>query len=131
SRNRLQIDGPYNESFMDTVKNCPTEDDGSVEYAVGKVHQYRVAMTVCFCSLKSPPRFTYSISILDLDPKPYEGIPHQYKLDTKIVNYYLRSTQAPPPSSLYKESEEQTKNLHKSYELHLLLWSLMYGKSDV
>lgn len=22
---------------MDTVKNCPTEDDGSVEYAVGKV----------------------------------------------------------------------------------------------
>lgn len=37
SRNRLQVDGPYNESFMDKVKNSPTEDDGSVEYAVGKV----------------------------------------------------------------------------------------------
>uniref|UniRef100_A0A671TA07 Inositol-pentakisphosphate 2-kinase n=1 Tax=Sinocyclocheilus anshuiensis TaxID=1608454 RepID=A0A671TA07_9TELE len=116
-RNRLQIDGPYNESFMDTVKNCPTEDDGSVEYAVGKVHQYRVAMTVCVCSLKSPlnlekTRFTYSISILDLDPKPYEGIPHQYKLDTKIVNYYLRSMQAPPPSSLYKERQECTLLFH-------------------
>ncbi|KAI2650588.1 Inositol-pentakisphosphate 2-kinase [Labeo rohita] len=127
-RNRLQIDGPYNESFMDTVKNCPTEDDGSVEYAVGKVHQYRVAMTAKDCSIMitfapceedeehqlnlEKPRFTYSISILDLDPKPYEGIPHQYKLDTKIVNYYLRSTQAPPPSSLYKERQECTLLFH-------------------
>uniref|UniRef100_A0A8C1RJ13 Inositol-pentakisphosphate 2-kinase n=1 Tax=Cyprinus carpio TaxID=7962 RepID=A0A8C1RJ13_CYPCA len=127
-RNRLQIDGPYNESFMDKVKNCPTEDDGSVEYAVGKVHQYRVAMTAKDCSVMitfapceedeeqqlklEKPRFTYSISILDLDPKPYEGIPHQYKLDTKIVNYYLRSTQAPPPSSLYKERQECTLLFH-------------------
>ncbi|XP_016120856.1 inositol-pentakisphosphate 2-kinase-like [Sinocyclocheilus grahami] len=111
---------------MDTVKNCPTEDDGSVEYAVGKVHQYRVAMTAKDCSIMitfapceedeehqlnlEKPRFTYSISILDLDPKPYEGIPHQYKLDTKIVNYYLRSTQAPPPSSLYKERQEAENN---------------------
>lgn len=58
------------------------------------------------------PRFTYSVSILDLDPKPYEGIPHQFKLDTKIVNYYLRSTQAPPPSSLYKERQECTLLFH-------------------
>uniref|UniRef100_A0A672NKF8 Inositol-pentakisphosphate 2-kinase n=1 Tax=Sinocyclocheilus grahami TaxID=75366 RepID=A0A672NKF8_SINGR len=127
-RNRLQIDGPYNESFMDTVKNCPSEDDGSVEYAVGKVHQYRVAMTAKDCSVMitfapceedeehqlnlEKPRFTYSVSILDLDPKPYEGIPHQYKLDTKIVNYYLRSTQALPPSSLYKERQECTLLFH-------------------
>ncbi|XP_051551399.1 inositol-pentakisphosphate 2-kinase isoform X2 [Myxocyprinus asiaticus] len=131
-RNRLQIDGPYNESLMDKVKNCPTEDDGSVEYAVGKVHQYRVAMTAKDCSVMitfapcgedeehqpnmdiqpAKPRFTYSVSILDLDPKPYEGIPHQYKLDTKIVNYYLRSTQVPPPSSLYKERQECTLLFH-------------------
>ncbi|XP_073700671.1 inositol-pentakisphosphate 2-kinase isoform X1 [Garra rufa] len=127
-RNRLQIDGPYNESFMDMVKNCPSEDDGSVEYAVGKVHQYRVAMTAKDCSIMitfapceedeehqlnlEKPRLTYSISILDLDPKPYEGIPHQHKLDTKIVNYYLRSTQAPPPSSLYKERQECTLLFH-------------------
>lgn len=58
------------------------------------------------------PRFTYSVSILDLDPKPYEGIPHQFKLDTKIVNYYLRNTQTPPPSSLYNERQECTLLFH-------------------
>ncbi|KAA0712004.1 Inositol-pentakisphosphate 2-kinase [Triplophysa tibetana] len=126
-RNRLQVDGPHTESFMDMVKNCPTEDDGSVEYAIGKVHQYRVAMTAKDCSIMitfapcgeddeehqpnleiqpTKPRFTYSVSILDLDPKPYEGIPHQFKLDTKIVNYYLRSTQTPPLSGLYNERQE-------------------------
>ncbi|TRZ01614.1 hypothetical protein DNTS_022970 [Danionella cerebrum] len=130
-RNRLQVDGPYNESFMDTVKNGLKEDDGSVEYAVGKaslVHQYRVAMTAKDCSIMitfapcdedeenelnlENPGFTYSVSILDLDPKPYEGVPHQYKLDSKIVNYYLRSTQALPPSSLYKERQECTLLFH-------------------
>ncbi|KAJ8400895.1 hypothetical protein AAFF_G00392490 [Aldrovandia affinis] len=127
-RNRLQIDGPYNENFLEKVKNCPSEDDGSIEYAVGKVHQYRVAMTAKDCSVMitlapsgeeelpepnmeiqpSKPRFTYSVSILDLDPKPYENIPHQYKLDLKIVNYYLRSIQSkqePPKPSLYLERD--------------------------
>ncbi|KAG2470800.1 IPPK kinase, partial [Polypterus senegalus] len=76
------------------------------------VHQYRVAMTAKDCSImiafspcaedelpdshlvipSSKSRFTYSVSILDLDPKPYENIPHQYKLDGKIVNYYLKKT---------------------------------------
>ncbi|XP_062843228.1 inositol-pentakisphosphate 2-kinase [Trichomycterus rosablanca] len=120
-RNRLQIDGPYDECFLEKVKTCPVEDDGSVEYAVGKVLQYRVAMTAKDCSImitfapreedKKPPpdleiqptksRFTYSVSILDLDPKPSDSIPHQYKLDSKIVNYYLRSRNSgqdlPPP----------------------------------
>lgn len=36
-RSRLQIDGPYNESFLEKVKSCPAEDDGSVDYAIGKV----------------------------------------------------------------------------------------------
>ncbi|XP_028853209.1 inositol-pentakisphosphate 2-kinase [Denticeps clupeoides] len=113
-RSRLQIDGPYNEGFLEKLKNCPSEDDGSVEYAVGKVHQYRAAMTAKDCSIMitlarcgenevlepnleinpSKPRFSYSVSILDLDPKPYEAIPYQFKLDSKIVNYYLRSTHA-------------------------------------
>ncbi|XP_066528632.1 inositol-pentakisphosphate 2-kinase [Hoplias malabaricus] len=127
-RNRLQIDGPYDEGFLEKVKTCPSEDDGSIEYAVGKVLQYRVAMTAKDCSvmitfapcredeklqpsleIQPPkPRFTYSVSILDLDPKPYDSILHQYKLDSKIVNYYLRSThssQEPPPSSLYTEQD--------------------------
>lgn len=39
------------------------------------------------------PRFTCSVSILDLDPKPYESISHQSRLDYKIVNHYLRRTQ--------------------------------------
>ncbi|XP_034152049.1 inositol-pentakisphosphate 2-kinase isoform X1 [Esox lucius] len=112
-RSRLQIDGPYDESFLEKVQNCPAEDDGSIEYAVGKVHQYRVAMTAKDCSIMiaiapcgeddgldqnleiqpAKPRFSYSVSILDLDPKPYDSIPHQSRLDAKILNYYLRSTQ--------------------------------------
>ncbi|KAK3536518.1 hypothetical protein QTP86_013842 [Hemibagrus guttatus] len=128
-RNRLQIDGPYDLSFLEKVKTCPSEDDGSIEYAVAKVLQYRVAMTAKDCSImitfapcgedeKLQPhleiqptksRFAFSVSILDLDPKPYESIPHQYKLDTKIVNYYLKSTittQELPPSSLYSERQD-------------------------
>ncbi|KAG7478122.1 hypothetical protein MATL_G00077090 [Megalops atlanticus] len=136
-RNRLQIDGPYNENFLEKVKNCPSEDDGSIEYAVGKVHQYRVAMTAKDCSVMialapcgegellepsleiqpSKPRFTYSVSILDLDPKPYESIPHQYKLDSKIVNYYLRSIQSKqePPKlnrTLDRDREDCTLVFH-------------------
>uniref|UniRef100_A0A8C8FR22 Inositol-pentakisphosphate 2-kinase n=1 Tax=Oncorhynchus tshawytscha TaxID=74940 RepID=A0A8C8FR22_ONCTS len=107
-RSSLQIDGPYSHSFLEKIQKCPTEDDGSIEYAVGKVHQYRVAMTAKDCSIMitiatcgeedgleiqpSKPRFTYSVSILDLDPKPYDSIPHQSRLDSKIVNHYLRST---------------------------------------
>ncbi|XP_066553953.1 inositol-pentakisphosphate 2-kinase isoform X1 [Amia ocellicauda] len=134
-RSRLQIDGPYNESFLEKLRNCPSEDDGTVEYAVGKVHQYRVAMTAKDCSIMialapcaddeplensveiqpSKSRFMYSVSILDLDPKPYENIPHQYKLDTKIVNYYLRSTQAkqdPASAGLFRDSEDCTLLFH-------------------
>lgn len=33
----LQIDGPYDLSFLEKVKTCPSEDDGTVEYAVAKV----------------------------------------------------------------------------------------------
>ncbi|KAL2091521.1 hypothetical protein ACEWY4_013784 [Coilia grayii] len=111
-RSRLQIDGPYNDTFLEKVKNCPAEEDGSVEYAIGKVHQYRVAMTAKDCSVMitlapseedevlesrleiqpTKTRLACSVSILDLDPKPYDAIPHQHKLDSKIVNYYLRST---------------------------------------
>lgn len=60
-------------------------------------------------------RFAFSVSILDLDPKPYESIPHQYKLDSKIVNYYLKSTNATqelPPSSLYTERQDCTLLFH-------------------
>ncbi|XP_026996597.2 inositol-pentakisphosphate 2-kinase [Tachysurus fulvidraco] len=134
-RNRLQIDGPYDSSFLEKVKTCPPEDDGSIEYAVAKVLQYRVAMTAKDCSImitfapcgedeKLQPhleiqptktRFAFSVSILDLDPKPYESIPHQYKLDTKIVNYYLKSTidtKELPPSSLYSERQDCTLLFH-------------------
>lgn len=36
-RSHLQIDGPYNEAFLEKLQKCPAEDDGSVEYAVAKV----------------------------------------------------------------------------------------------
>ncbi|KAJ8259870.1 hypothetical protein GJAV_G00174400 [Gymnothorax javanicus] len=133
-RNRLQIDGPYNEHFLEKMTNCPSEDDGSIEYAVGKVHQYRVAMTAKDCSVMmtlapcvedalletnleiqpSKHGLTYSVSILDLDPKPYEHIPKQYKLDSKIVSYYLRSIQKEQEAavpSLYLERDRENCTL--------------------
>lgn len=140
-RGRLQIDGPYHDSFLEVVKNCPPEDDGSVEYAIGKVHQYRVAMTAKDCSVMitlapgdeedeevlesnleiqpSKPHFSYSVAILDLDPKPYDAIPYQHKLDSKIVNYYLRSTHHSKNEvsgggspSLLADREDRTLVLH-------------------
>lgn len=121
-RSRLQIDGPYDEGFLEKLQKCPAEDD-SVEFAVAKVHQYRVAMTAKDCSvmitliptneeeeegddegLSSPRRlrdflscsrpvsFSVSVSVLDLDPKPFESVPRQLRLDQKIVNGFLRSS---------------------------------------
>ncbi|KAM8916551.1 inositol-pentakisphosphate 2-kinase isoform 2-T2 [Spinachia spinachia] len=124
-RTRLQVEGPYNETFLEKLQKCPTEDDGSVEYAVAKVHQYRVAMTAKDCSIMvalvprseeegdeglatqrrlrdflSPrPALSYSVSILDLDPKPFDSIPSQLRLDQKIVSCYLRTGGALPKGS--------------------------------
>ncbi|XP_068578429.1 inositol-pentakisphosphate 2-kinase isoform X2 [Cebidichthys violaceus] len=127
-RTRLQMEGPYNEAFLEKLQKCPTEDDGSVEYAVAKVHQYRVAMTAKDCSImvalvpsseeeegdeglstqrrlrdflsSRPPALSYSVSILDLDPKPFDSIPSQLRLDQKIVSCYLRTGGALPKGSL-------------------------------
>nr|XP_020466860.1 inositol-pentakisphosphate 2-kinase [Monopterus albus] len=124
-RTRLQIDGPYNEAFLEKLQKCPSEDDGSVEYAAAKVHQYRVSMTAKDCSImvalvprneeeegdegqrwirdflsSRPPAFSYSVSILDLDPKPFDSIPRQLRLDQKIVSCYLRTGGALPKGSL-------------------------------
>ncbi|XP_029286551.1 inositol-pentakisphosphate 2-kinase-like [Cottoperca gobio] len=124
-RTRLQMDGPYNEAFLEKLQKCPTEDDGSVEFAVAKVHQYRVAMTAKDCSIMvalvpsseeeeddegqrqlrdflspRPPAFSYSVSILDLDPKPFDSIPRQLRLDQRIVSCYQRTGAALPKGSL-------------------------------
>uniref|UniRef100_A0A3P9HEN0 Inositol-pentakisphosphate 2-kinase n=1 Tax=Oryzias latipes TaxID=8090 RepID=A0A3P9HEN0_ORYLA len=123
-RSRLQVDGPYNEAFLEKVQKCRVEDDGSVESAVAKVHQYRVSMTAKDCSIMvvllpreeekdddeglstlrrlrdcRPSPFTSSVSILDLDPKPFDSIPRQLRLDQKIVSYYLRTSGALPKGS--------------------------------
>lgn len=47
-----------------------------------------------------PPAFSYSVSILDLDPKPFESIPSQLRLDQKIVSCYLRTGGTLPKGSL-------------------------------
>ncbi|XP_078139987.1 inositol-pentakisphosphate 2-kinase [Centroberyx gerrardi] len=104
-RSRLQVDGPYDEAFLEKLQKCPADDDGSVEFALAKVQQYRVAMTAKDCSImvalvpsseeeeedEGPPGFSCSVSILDLDPKPCDSIPRQLRLDQKIVSFYLRS----------------------------------------
>ncbi|KAJ7424725.1 Inositol-pentakisphosphate 2-kinase [Willisornis vidua] len=135
-RSTLQIDGPYNEAFYEKLLDLSTEDDGTVAFALTKVQQYRIAMTAKDCSimialspclqdecseqrsvvLTSKSRFTFSVSVLDLDLKPYESIPHQYKLDGEIVNYYLKNVQAKDDSvmsNLFKENEDCTLVLHK------------------
>lgn len=111
-RSRLQVDGPYDEAFLEMIQKCPSEDDGSVEYAAAKVHQYRAAMTAKDCSimitlmptaeeednvqglcpLVSSRTVSFSVAVLDLDPKPFESVPRQLRLDQKIVNGYLRSS---------------------------------------
>uniref|UniRef100_A0A8C3AI05 Inositol-pentakisphosphate 2-kinase n=1 Tax=Cyclopterus lumpus TaxID=8103 RepID=A0A8C3AI05_CYCLU len=117
-RTRLQMEGPYNEAFLEKLQKCPTEDDGSVEYAVAKVHQYRVAMTAKDCSImvalvpsgeeeedeEGPAALSYSVSILDLDPKPFDSIPSQLRLDQKIVSCYLKTGGALPKGSLSPHS---------------------------
>uniref|UniRef100_A0A3Q4H4W9 Inositol-pentakisphosphate 2-kinase n=1 Tax=Neolamprologus brichardi TaxID=32507 RepID=A0A3Q4H4W9_NEOBR len=114
---RLQIEGPYNEAFLEKLQKCPAEDDGSVEYAVAKVHQYRVAMTAKDCSImvalvpSSEEEFSYSASILDLDPKPFDSIPRQLRLDQKIVTCYLRTGGALPKGPV-REKEDCTLLFH-------------------
>jgi inositol-pentakisphosphate 2-kinase len=64
----------------------------------------------------SRSRLAFSVSVLDLDLKPYESIPHQYKLDGKIVSYYSKTVHAKDDammSTRFKESEDCTLVLHK------------------
>nr|XP_045360586.1 inositol-pentakisphosphate 2-kinase [Camelus bactrianus] len=135
-RKTLQIDGPYDEAFYQRLLDLSTEDDGTVAFALTKVQQYRVAMTAKDCSImialspclqdassdqrpivpSSRSRFAFSVSVLDLDLKPYESIPHQYKLDGKIVNYYSKTVHAKDAavmSTRFKDSEDCTLVLHK------------------
>ncbi|XP_033830550.1 inositol-pentakisphosphate 2-kinase isoform X2 [Periophthalmus magnuspinnatus] len=103
-RSRLQVEGPYDEMFLEKLQKCPSEDDGSVEYATTKVHQYRAAMTAKDCSIMitlmptaeenddQQRTFSFSVAVLDLDPKPFESVPRQLRLDQKVVNGYLRSS---------------------------------------
>lgn len=44
ARTRLQIEGPYNEAFLEKLQKCPSENDGSVEYAVAKVRELETSV---------------------------------------------------------------------------------------
>lgn len=135
-RKTLQIDGPYDEAFYQKLFDLSTEDDGTVAFALTKVQQYRVAMTAKDCSImialspclqdassdqrlvvpSSRSQLAFSVSVLDLDLKPYESIPHQYKLDGKIVSFYSKTAHAKDDtvmSTRFKESEDCTLLLHK------------------
>ncbi|XP_072296204.1 inositol-pentakisphosphate 2-kinase isoform X2 [Eucyclogobius newberryi] len=119
-RSRLQVEGPYDEMFLQKLQKCPSEDDGSVEFAMAKVHQYRAAMTAKDCSImitlmptaeeeddqqrSGAPSVTFrtlsfSVAVLDLDPKPFESVPRQLRLDQKVVNGYLRSSSGNGPKT--------------------------------
>lgn len=47
-----------------------------------------------------PPPFTSLVSILDLDPKPFDSILYQLRLDQTIVSFYLKSRSALPEDSV-------------------------------
>ncbi|XP_075178204.1 inositol-pentakisphosphate 2-kinase-like [Anomaloglossus baeobatrachus] len=136
ARSTLLLDGPYDETFFERLKDLSLEDDGSVEYAVTKIQQYRVAMTAKDCSIMialsptvqeecfnsrplikaSRSSFMHSVSILDLDLKPYENIPYQHKRDSKIVTHYLKSLQSreePSTSLIFPERDDCTLLLHQ------------------
>lgn len=68
-------------------------------------------LILLFCSFSSPrrlkdflsprsPAFSPLVSILDLDPKPFDSIPCQLRLDQRIVSFYLRTGAALPKGSL-------------------------------
>uniref|UniRef100_A0A3B4B495 Inositol-pentakisphosphate 2-kinase n=1 Tax=Periophthalmus magnuspinnatus TaxID=409849 RepID=A0A3B4B495_9GOBI len=106
-RSRLQVEGPYDEMFLEKLQKCPSEDDGSVEYATTKVRVLAQSWPspgpVLAQSWPSPGSvlaqssltfrtFSFSVAVLDLDPKPFESVPRQLRLDQKVVNGYLRSS---------------------------------------
>lgn len=58
-----------------------------------------------------PPAFSYSVSILDLDPKPFDSVCRQLRLDQKIVSCYLRTGGALPKGSA-RDREDCTLLFH-------------------
>ncbi|KAJ0050303.1 hypothetical protein NL108_015989 [Boleophthalmus pectinirostris] len=123
-RSRLQVEGPYDEMFLEKLQKCPSEDDGSVEYAAAKVHQYRAAMTAKDCSIMitlmptteeddaQQRSFSFSVSVLDLDPKPFESVPRQLRLDQKVVNGYLRNSSGICPRTTQPRDDCTTLLFH-------------------
>uniref|UniRef100_A0A1A8HQB1 Inositol-pentakisphosphate 2-kinase n=1 Tax=Nothobranchius kuhntae TaxID=321403 RepID=A0A1A8HQB1_NOTKU len=122
------------------------EDNGSVEFAAAKVHQYRFAMTAKDCSLMVtlvsseeeeeddedlPPQrhvcrphpFSSSVSILDLDPKPFDSISRQLRLDQKIVSCYLKTSGALPKGALPLLSNRITATERDDCRLLFHPWS--------
>ncbi|XP_057354420.1 inositol-pentakisphosphate 2-kinase isoform X2 [Manis pentadactyla] len=134
-RKALQIDGPYDGAFYQKLLDLSTEDDGTLAFALTKVQQYRVSMTAKDCSImialspclqdasreprpvvpSSGSRLAFSVSVLDLDLKPYDSIPHQYKLDGKITSHYSKAMRAEGTvlSARFQEGEDCTLVLHK------------------
>ena len=54
------------------------------------------------CGPPSSAAFSFSASILDLDPKPQDGVRRQQRLDHRVVSAYLRDDPGPSPP-LYPE----------------------------
>ena len=53
-------------------------------------------------SFRTSSSFSFSASILDLDPKPQDGVRRQQRLDHRVVSAYLRDDPGPSPP-LYPE----------------------------
>uniref|UniRef100_A0A8C5K6X4 Inositol-pentakisphosphate 2-kinase n=1 Tax=Jaculus jaculus TaxID=51337 RepID=A0A8C5K6X4_JACJA len=126
-RKTLQIDGLYNEVFHQKLLDLSTEDDRTVAFALTKVRQYREAMTAKDCSsmtalspcpqdASSDQRPVVPSSRSHLDLKPYESIPHQHKLDSKIVICYSKTVHAEDNAvraTQFKERDDCTLVLQK------------------
>ncbi|XP_041350227.1 inositol-pentakisphosphate 2-kinase-like [Gigantopelta aegis] len=102
------LDGPYTRELWPTSTDskrdlCPS----SIEYAVDKVKRFLISKTVQDCSVIvaiQPCRkgiskenstismnsqcFSYSIALVDLDPKPFDKIQSYYLQDLKITKAF-------------------------------------------
>ncbi|XP_069142519.1 inositol-pentakisphosphate 2-kinase-like [Argopecten irradians] len=113
-RCKFGVYGPFTkELWLDPcIQSLDTDDKESLEYAVYKVKRFIVSKTMQDCSIMVamqrcplcsqnktggvPPyltdnhgrRFHYSVSIIDLDPKPFDKLTKYNQLEKSIVQAY-------------------------------------------
>lgn len=107
------VEAPYGSLCLAWWAGCPVELGTSTGCLLNLLftssHEPRPVVP------SSGSRLAFSVSVLDLDLKPYDSIPHQYKLDGKITSHYSKAMRAEGAmlSARFQEGEDCTLVLHK------------------